>query len=99
KNVSDRGYKVKVEYVNFLAGTVYNDKYIYLTIALSHLGKMESVIASRKKLLDLDADDITIYVAEIDNISSLTSTPAAPSRYYKLDISNARVKAAVNAFV
>lgn len=99
KNVSDRGYKVKVEYVNFLAGTVYNDKYIYFTIALSHLGKMESVIASRKKLLDLDADDITIYVAEIDNISSLTSTPAAPSRYYKLDISNARVKAAVNAFV
>lgn len=29
----------------------------------------------------------------------MTSTPAAPSRYYKLDISNARVKAAVNAFV
>jgi len=90
-----------LEYINFSAGTVYDDKYIYTVIALkNNFASISKVVATLfGGALNLNADDIDIYVAEIDNISSLTSVPAVPSRYYRMDISNLRVKEAINAFL
>jgi hypothetical protein len=50
--------------------------------------------------LNLTTDDVKIYIAQINNISSLTSTPSNPSSYYELDLlTDLKVKTAINGFL
>lgn len=89
----------KLEYANFSAGTVYNGNYIYPTIALNSNGFSTLVTAFSGGSLNLTADDIDIYIAQIDDVASLSATPSLPSGSYKLDISNPQVKTAINGFL
>lgn len=94
----------KAELVNMSAGTVTDDgNFVYNTLALTESG-VQKVVASAVPggpALDLDAEDMRFFVVQLDDVAALTAStmPTTPSSYYELDISNPRVKAAIEAFL
>lgn len=97
-DLSSLGYG-KLEYANFSAGTIYNGNYIYPTYALKASSMSKLFTAYMGGPLNLNADDIDIYIAQINNIAGLSATPSTPSSYYKLDFSHPQIKSAINGFL
>lgn len=87
------------ENINYTTGAVKNDKYIYSTLAFKQSGYNKLAAASFGISLNLNADDIRIFVAEVHNISTINATPITPDFYYELDCSHPQVKAAINGYL
>lgn len=95
------GINSKAEYVNILAGTVSGNSYIYPTIVLTQAGVSHLIaVATGFFKLNFTTSHLKIYIAQINNISSLTSTPSSPSSYYELNLTtDTKVKTAFEGFL
>lgn len=95
------------EFPNFSAGVMgTNGTYYYTTIALKPSGQSKVAAHTMNPAipLDLNANDIRIYLCWKDNVNTLVSNSGnniagGASGYTELDFSNVDVTAAINAFL
>jgi len=97
--------QTSIEFPSFSAGTVgNNDAYYYLTIGLKVSGVAKFTSALGTGSLNLDTNDVRVFLCWINNISGLTANPDAAlsnglGGFYEVNFSNPALQTAMHAFL